>query len=190
MYVTFFVSLNCIPSNHSLRRNDSRCRGNSLISCSFHLTLASNPRQYGTVVVGKATLGVCLREGAEAHLRRVRKLLEGKELWLPSTLSRQDCPVGVALFAARRAARLHALRGASAGRPMPWVNRPPQSCGLKGRENLGESSRLRLKKISGGLSGRVAVWRFLPRASAYRPKPWARISRPFGPHKPQATPAD
>ncbi len=27
---------------------------------------------------------------------------------------------------------------ASAGRPMPWVNRPLQSCGLKGRENLGD----------------------------------------------------
>jgi hypothetical protein len=50
---------------------------------------------------------------------------------------------------------------------MPWVTEPPQSYGLKGRENLDGTSRLRPPKISRGLSGRFFGLPFYPRASAF-----------------------
>ena len=48
-------------------------------------------------------------------------------------------------------------------RPIPWVNTPPQPCGLTGRETLQPHT----SPLTQGID--------------LRPKPWAPFSRPVGP---------
>ena len=60
---------------------------------------------------------------------------------------------------------------------MPWVYSPPQPGGLKGRENLNRDSG---GKLSRPFRPRSLI-AFLPRVSAWRPQPWAKLSRPVGP---------
>ena len=62
---------------------------------------------------------------------------------------------------------------------MPWVNRPPQAGGLKGRESLSRELS-EFGEISPGLSGR-GVDCLSTQGIGLRPQPWAGISRPVGP---------
>jgi hypothetical protein len=61
---------------------------------------------------------------------------------------------------------------------MPWVNRPPQPGGLKGRENLLHREFLAetLAAFQAALDGCLSRPRASPSA-----QPWARFSRPVGP---------
>jgi hypothetical protein len=111
------------------------------------------------------------RSGLLLAVWPVRRLLPVQQMCRP--LPRLPLRL-TAAFAAQRVARIHALRGASAGRPMPWVNRPPQFYGLKGREN----PRQRFSRPFRPLGGSGA---FFTQGIGLRPQPRARLSRPVGP---------
>jgi hypothetical protein len=63
---------------------------------------------------------------------------------------------------------------------MPWVTRPPQAHGLKGRENLYRKMNGFQKKFSRAFQAAVFD-RFSPQGIGLRPRPWAGICRPVGP---------
>lgn len=64
---------------------------------------------------------------------------------------------------------------------MPWVNSPPQSSGLKGRENLvGSEPTPTQRNISCDPSGRVGFLRCLPRASSFGLSPGLNSPGPLG----------